>query len=74
MVRVAARFEHGVVKYGRDNWKKGLDSEECMNHGLDHLAKFNDSDRSEDHLAAAVWNLLVIMWNQENQSIIEVKS
>lgn len=66
LARLANRYDHGAVKYGKNNWKKGLDSDSCMDHAIDHLAKHNDGDRTEDHLAAAAWNLFTMMWNEDN--------
>lgn len=52
-------FEEGRVKYGRDNWKKGLNNptyqEERLNHAIVHLFKYANGDTSEDHLAKVAW-------------------
>lgn len=66
MVRVAQRYELGLTKYTRDNWKKGLkdpvfiDQLKC--HIADHMLKyFYDVEPDDDHLAAIVWGALTLM-------------
>src|ERR1017187_9580204 len=49
--------------YG-DSWKRGgpdfiLD---CMNHASNHLHSYMNGDRSENHMAKAAWNSLVVRY------------
>ena len=44
-------------KTGDRNWEKGLSSARCFDSGIRHMVRYINNDRSEDHLAAALWNL-----------------
>lgn len=47
------------LRYGRDNWKKGVHDkeyqEERLEHAMLHLVKWKEGDRSEQHLAKVAW-------------------
>ena len=47
------------LRYGRDNWKKGVKDpqyqEERLEHAMLHLIKWKEGDRSEAHLAKVAW-------------------
>lgn len=47
------------IRYGKDNWKKGVGDkeyqEERLEHALLHLIKWKEGDRSEEHLAKVAW-------------------
>jgi hypothetical protein len=47
------------LRYGRDNWKKGVNDkeyqEERLEHALVHLIKWKEGDRTEPHLAKVAW-------------------
>lgn len=47
------------LRYGRDNWKKGVGDkeyqEERLEHALTHLSLWKEGDRSEAHLAKVAW-------------------
>lgn len=67
MRRIAETFGEGFKKYGADNWKKGFPTSEYYNHAMIHLSAWTAGDFSEDHLAHACWNLMAIMWQEENK-------
>lgn len=60
LARLAARAEEGAVKYGEDNWKKGLPLRRYVNSMFRHVTQYNAGDREEDHLAAIAWNALAL--------------
>jgi hypothetical protein len=68
LIRLAQHFEEGAVKYGDDNWRKGIPLRRFADSALRHLCKFLRGDRDEPHLIAAVWNLACLY---ETQSLIE---
>lgn len=58
LLEVGKIFVEGL-RYGRDNWKKGVGDkeyqEERLEHALLHLIKYKEDDRSESHLAKVAW-------------------
>lgn len=67
LMRLADRYEYGARKYGAtDNFKKGLPASDCWDSAFRHLIKYMDGDNSEDHLAAAVWNIFTIIEMEHN--------
>jgi len=56
--RIGKIFIEGL-RYGRDNWKKGVHDkeyqEERLEHALRHLFLWKEGDRQEDHLAKVAW-------------------
>lgn len=65
--RLAETYAEGSKKYGDRNWLKGFKQTELLNHALRHVNMYNSGDRSEDHLAHAVWNLLTMMHFEETR-------
>ena len=57
MEALARTLKEGADKYGAFNWKKGIPSSDLLNHCLQHLFKWLDGDRSEDHIGHAMCNL-----------------
>ena len=58
LMRVARRFEAGGTKYGDRNWEKGQPVSVMADSAARHLFKFLAGQSDEDHLGAALWNLL----------------
>jgi hypothetical protein len=62
--RIGKIFIEGL-RYGRDNWKKGMNDkewqEERLEHAINHLFLYKEGDQSEDHLAKVAWFCLVQM-------------
>ena len=58
ILRIGAIFIEGL-RYGKDNWKKGVNDkeyqEERLEHAMLHLIKWKEGDRTEDHLAKVAW-------------------
>jgi len=58
ILAIGAIFIEGL-RYGRDNWKKGVNDkpyqEERLEHAMLHLLKWKEGDRSEAHLAKVAW-------------------
>lgn len=55
--RLAQHYENGAKKYADRNWEKGLVLSRFMDSAERHLNDFKSGDRSEDHLAAILWNI-----------------
>lgn len=63
--RLARHFENGAVKYGDENWRKGIPLRRFMDSAIRHMLKFLEGHRDEDHAAAAAWNILGLIETQE---------
>lgn len=59
----------GATKYGKNNWQKGQPTETALESLHRHLAKYELGDRSEDHLSAIIFNVQLIMQNEEKEGI-----
>jgi hypothetical protein len=68
LIRLAQHFEDGAVKYGDDNWRKGIPLRCFADSALRHLCKHMIGQRDEPHLVAAIWNLACMY---ETQAMIE---
>lgn len=64
--RIAKRYEFGQDIYGdARNWEKGMPWSKFIDSAMRHINEFRKGNDSEDHLAAACWNLMCIMHFQE---------
>ena len=64
MERLAFWYEAGGVKYkenGERNWERGMPFDHPVDSGMRHLNKWLEKTKTEDNLAAAVWNLFALM-------------
>lgn len=68
IVAVAKIFEKGAIKYGPNNWRKGIPLSRYLDSGLRHAMKYARGDKDEDHLSQAVWNFMCL---SETQTLIE---
>lgn len=67
LLRVLDRYRDGANKFGPHNWKCGMQLSELYNSAQRHLMAWYMKDASEDHAAAAVWNILCAMWMEQNK-------
>jgi hypothetical protein len=65
LLRLAKHYEEGSKKYGDRNWERGQPISVLIDSGMRHLLKYMDGRMDEDHLTAAVWNLIGAMWMEE---------
>ena len=63
--RLAETYGEGSIKYGDDNWLKGIPIKDLMNHAKNHINLYLGGDDTEDHLAHAAWNLFTAMHMEE---------
>lgn len=63
--RVAMLYTRGAVKYGENNWHKGIPTQQMLASAMRHLEAYRRGEQDEDHLAAVVWNVLAIMQYEE---------
>lgn len=59
---VSVHFEDGAVKYGENNWQKGIPVHCYIDSAVRHYLKYIRGDEDEPHERAFVWNLLCCIW------------
>jgi hypothetical protein len=64
--RVAKVYEAGANEHGDWNWAKGMKMSRLLDSATRHINQYRDGDRTEDHLAQAVWNLLGTLHFEEH--------
>lgn len=77
MIELGKVFAEGEVKYGRDNWKKGVEGveeydRERLRHGIKHLMQYANGDRSEPHLAKVAWFCFTQIWRNQQREKTEL--
>ena len=65
MRRVAELLERGAVKYGSLNYARGMSMKRTMQSLLRHAYQYLEGDRTEDHLAAVIFNAMVLIHTEE---------
>lgn len=63
----AERMALGAQVHGDRNWEKGLPASACVRHLLRHLVKWMAGDRTDDHLAAVLWNAAALVHIERSQ-------
>ncbi len=63
--RVAQLYERGAIKYGANNWNKGIPLSSFLSSAGRHLGQLIDGQQDEDHAAAVVFNVFGFMWTLE---------
>lgn len=64
-LEVAKHFEDGAVKYGENNWQKGIPPHVYIDSALRHYMKWLRKDTDEPHDRAFVWNIMCCIWEVE---------
>jgi hypothetical protein len=63
--RIAQHYANGAKKYAPRNWEKGMPFSRYLNSALRHIISYMKGDKTEDHLAAAAWNIMAIIHFEE---------
>ena len=63
--RLAVHYENGAAKYSERNWEKGQPMSRYFDSAVRHLYRYLEGSREEDHLAAAVWNVMAMIHTEE---------
>jgi len=74
-LRYGYLLRQGANHYEKGNWRKGQPTETALESLHRHLAKFeinlyNGVDQDEDHLSAIIFNVMLIMKNEEKEGIL----
>jgi hypothetical protein len=62
--RLAQHYENGAAKYADRNWEKGMKLSRFLDSLERHVNSFKDGERTEDHLAAILWNACGYIWTE----------
>ena len=74
-LRYGYLLRQGANHYEKGNWRKGQPKEAALESLHRHLAKFeinyyNGVEQDEDHLSAIIFNVMLIMKNEEKEGIL----
>ena len=62
LLEVSKHFEEGALKYGDNNWQKGIPADCYMDSTIRHYLKYLRGDQDEDHARAFAWNVMCCIW------------
>jgi len=60
--RLAMIYEAGAIKYGDENWKKGIPLMRYVDSAERHINNLKAGEPTEDHVMQAAWNLFSYVW------------
>jgi len=63
--RLSKWLEMGAENHEARNWEQGIPSESYLNSLYRHAIAYHKGDRSEDHLAAMLFNVQGLIFNEE---------
>lgn len=72
LLGISDRFEMGAVKYGDENWKKGIPASVYVDSGIRHHLKYKRGDEDEPHRIAYMWNILCCIWTCKHNTDMNV--
>jgi hypothetical protein len=75
LLRLSKHYEAGAVKYGRNNYQKGIPISAFMDSLLRHAFKYLDGQTDEDHLAAVCFNALgALQMEERNPEMMDIET
>lgn len=66
MLEASHLYEAGAIKYGENNWKRGMPLKCYIDSGVRHYLKTLRGDDDEPHYRGFVWNILGALWTINN--------
>lgn len=67
LLEASKQYEGGAVKYGDNNWRKGIPVHCYIDSGVRHYLKWRRGDQDEPHDRAFIWNMLGAIWTHVNK-------
>ena len=75
ILRVSKHYENGARKYGPENYKRGIPTSSFADSAMRHMAKYLAGADDEDHLSAAIFNLLgIALMEEEHPEMCDIPS
>ena len=71
---VMKRYLQGAKTYGENNWKLGMKHSVLYDSAMRHLMADWVGDDSEDHLGAALWNIMCMIEFRETRPELDDRS
>jgi len=65
LYRLAMVMERGAVKYNKGNWRAGCPQSRLMQSAFRHLMQYLSGEKTEDHLAGVMFNVMVLIHQEE---------
>lgn len=66
LLEVSKHLEEGALKYGENNWQKGIPESSYIDSAVRHYLKWLRMDDDERHDRAFVWNIMCLIWTHEH--------
>lgn len=66
LLEVSKHFEEGALKYGENNWQKGIPESSYIDSAVRHYLKWLRGDNDEQHDRAFIWNIMCLIWTHEH--------
>ncbi len=68
-LRYGYHMRKNANKYGKGNWELGQPNEALLESADRHLCQYMMGDRSEDHLSAIIFGMVMLMQNEQREGI-----
>lgn len=65
LLDLSIHFEQGAVKYGENNWQKGIPCSRYIDSAVRHYLKMQMELQDEPHDRAFLWNLVCCLWTAQ---------
>lgn len=67
LLELSIHFEEGAIKYGENNWQKGIPENCYIDSAIRHYLKWINGDKDERHDRAVLWNLICLCYEHERK-------
>ena len=67
MLGLAKHYEQGAVKYGENNWQKGIPTKSYIDSAIRHYCKHMAGQTDERHDVEFLWNIISAIWTCEHK-------
>lgn len=66
-LELSKHFEEGALKYGENNWQKGIPIQSYIDSAIRHYLKYKAGWDDEPHDRAFVWNIICLIWTLDHK-------